>query len=96
MATESVNAPSFTHWGRGADASLDLWVQGESDVVEEVALDVRDLLQRPDLLERLLAATRARLLWDAREVAKGNLLLDPAFPGYDSSPYAGPLGGLPC
>lgn len=93
MASESVAiepkaAPEpFTCWGRSADdGTLDLWIQRDGRIVESVTLDVTELPQRPDLLARLSPKTRERMLWEAREVAKGNPSLNPHFPGYDARP----------
>jgi len=79
-----MSAAMFTHWGRAAnDGRLDLWVEGsDGRAVERVALDVTELPQRPDLLVRMPWKMKERMLWEAREVAKGNLTLSPQFPGY--------------
>lgn len=85
MATRNVEM--FTHWGRSADdGTLDMWIQRGSMIVESITLDVTELPQRPALLARMGPQARARMLWEAREVAKGNLTLNPEFPGYDPSP----------
>lgn len=77
----------FTHWGREMDGPrLRLWIQHGDTLTERVTLDVTDLPSRADLLARVGPATRARMLWDAREVEKGNPSLDPSFPGYDLAP----------
>ena len=88
MATKSVAATvskdQFTHWGRAVDdGTLDLWIQRGDKIVESISLNVTELPQRPDLFERLGPKIRARMLWEAREVAKGNMALDPCFPGYE-------------
>lgn len=80
-------AQPFTHWSRSMDdGALSLWIEQEGRVIERVSIDVCELPSRPDLLARLGDRTRARMLWEAREVAKGNVSLDPAFTGFDASP----------
>lgn len=87
MATAIVSKQLFTHWARSTDdGDLDLWLEKDGAVLEKVSLDVTELLDRSDLLDRLSPAARARLVWEAREVAKGNRTLSPAFPGYDATP----------
>jgi len=84
---QDVNTEHFTNWGRGMDVpTLDLSVQRDNRIVESIELDVRDLPDRPDLLERMPPKMRNRMLWEARETRKGNLTLNPVFPGYSAEP----------
>jgi hypothetical protein len=89
MAEESATRNAremFTNWGRGMDdGQLDLWVQREGKIVDSASLDVTELPNRLDLLDRMPPVMKLRMLWDAREVAKGNVSLSPSFPGYDGS-----------
>ncbi|PNS07826.1 hypothetical protein [Solilutibacter silvestris] len=75
----------FTHWGRSMEGpELDLWVQVGQSVTERISLDIRELPAHPELIERMPETFRYRMLWEAREVGKGNFTLDPKFHGYDA------------
>ena len=89
MASDSVvpkpAAALFTKWGRGVDApDLQLWIQHGHRVIESVWLNIQDLPDRPELVSRMPLRMRNRMLWEAREVRKGNTQLSPDFPGYSS------------
>jgi hypothetical protein len=82
----AATANYFTRWHRAMDnGALALVTEGsDGRVLEWIELDVTELPARPELLCRLAPWPRARLLWEAREVAKGNPTLSSSFPGYST------------
>jgi hypothetical protein len=56
-------ANCLTHFGQGAYSRLvDLWREENGREVDRVTVDIRDLPRRQDLVARLSARIRARLL----------------------------------
>lgn len=65
----------FTHWGRSArDGRLDLWIERSSgNILEAVQLDIRELSQRTELLDRIPLRMKQRLLRESLAIRRGHL-----------------------